>query len=215
MRPHPTITVLLQGTHPKNKRGDYEDKMCFANVRVTAISCLDRLQNVGSYKARFTASMEVIRNGQPPSYQHSNTLTFSLGYCVHSQWTRPCLPSGKIEDPVLSVVKHECFMNNHSANGLVARSKQICIPTNKCKRYVSYTQCSHDANGMATPVTNSVEIRATPEATSCAVIRVSQHPMEPEGSLQRSQQLSTCTYPEPDKSRPQQPILSLQDLRVS
>jgi hypothetical protein len=37
----------------------------------------------------------------------------------------------------------------------------------------------------------------------------SQHFMEPEGSLPSSQELSTCTYPEPDQSSPQHPILSL------
>jgi hypothetical protein len=37
---------------------------------------------------------------------------------------------------------------------------------------------------------------------------VSQHFMEPEGSLPNSQQLSTCYYPEPEKSSPQYPILS-------
>jgi hypothetical protein len=31
----------------------------------------------------------------------------------------------------------------------------------------------------------------------------SQHFMEPEGSLPSSQELSTCTYPEPDQSSPQ------------
>jgi hypothetical protein len=31
----------------------------------------------------------------------------------------------------------------------------------------------------------------------------SQHFMEPEGSLPNSQDLSTCTYPEPDQSSPQ------------
>jgi hypothetical protein len=35
--------------------------------------------------------------------------------------------------------------------------------------------------------------------------------MEPEGSLPHSQELSTCPYPEPDKSSPHHPILSLQD----
>jgi hypothetical protein len=33
--------------------------------------------------------------------------------------------------------------------------------------------------------------------------------MEPDGSLPRSQELSTCTYPEPDQSSPQHSILSL------
>jgi hypothetical protein len=32
--------------------------------------------------------------------------------------------------------------------------------------------------------------------------------MEPEGSLQRSQELSTCIYPEPHQSNPHHPILS-------
>jgi hypothetical protein len=33
--------------------------------------------------------------------------------------------------------------------------------------------------------------------------------MEPEGSLLRPQELSTCTYPEPDQSSPQHSIISL------
>jgi hypothetical protein len=33
---------------------------------------------------------------------------------------------------------------------------------------------------------------------------VSQHFMEPEGSIPNSQQLSTCSYPEPDQSSPHQ-----------
>jgi hypothetical protein len=37
----------------------------------------------------------------------------------------------------------------------------------------------------------------------------SQHFMEPEGSLLRSQELSTRTYPEPNQSSPQHSILSL------
>jgi hypothetical protein len=37
----------------------------------------------------------------------------------------------------------------------------------------------------------------------------SQHFMEPEGSLPRSQELSTCTHPEPDQSSPQHAIIFL------
>jgi hypothetical protein len=37
----------------------------------------------------------------------------------------------------------------------------------------------------------------------------SEHFMEPEVSVPRSQRLSTCTYPEPDQSSPQHSILSL------
>jgi hypothetical protein len=33
--------------------------------------------------------------------------------------------------------------------------------------------------------------------------------MEPEGSMPRSQELSACTYPEPDQSSPQHSVLSL------
>jgi hypothetical protein len=36
----------------------------------------------------------------------------------------------------------------------------------------------------------------------------SQHSMEPEGSLPRSQEFSACTYPEPDQSSPKHSILS-------
>jgi hypothetical protein len=38
--------------------------------------------------------------------------------------------------------------------------------------------------------------------------------MEPEGSSPHSQELFTCSYPEPDQSSPYHPILSLQDPRV-
>jgi hypothetical protein len=37
------------------------------------------------------------------------------------------------------------------------------------------------------------------------------HYMEPEGSLPNSQDLFTCTYPEPEQSNPHHPTLSLQD----
>jgi hypothetical protein len=37
------------------------------------------------------------------------------------------------------------------------------------------------------------------------------HFMDPEGSLQCSQELATCPYPEPDQSNPHHSILSLQD----
>jgi hypothetical protein len=40
---------------------------------------------------------------------------------------------------------------------------------------------------------------------------VSQHFIEPEGSLSHSHELSNCSYPESDKSSPYHPILSLQD----
>jgi hypothetical protein len=40
---------------------------------------------------------------------------------------------------------------------------------------------------------------------------VSQHFMEPKGSIPHSQELSTCSYPEPDQSSPHHPIPPLQD----
>jgi hypothetical protein len=40
---------------------------------------------------------------------------------------------------------------------------------------------------------------------------LSEHFIEPEGSLPCSQQLSTFSYPEPDRSSSHHPILSLQD----
>jgi hypothetical protein len=40
---------------------------------------------------------------------------------------------------------------------------------------------------------------------------VSQHFMEPEGSIPNSQELSTCSYPEPDQSSPHHPMPPLQD----
>jgi hypothetical protein len=43
----------------------------------------------------------------------------------------------------------------------------------------------------------------------CSHSRISQHFMEPEGSLPRSQEPSTGPYPEPDRSNPYHPILSL------
>jgi hypothetical protein len=41
----------------------------------------------------------------------------------------------------------------------------------------------------------------------CSHSVVFQHFMEPEGSLPRSQELPTCTYPEPDQSGPQHSVL--------
>jgi hypothetical protein len=40
---------------------------------------------------------------------------------------------------------------------------------------------------------------------------VSQHFMEPEGSIPNSQELSTCSYPEPDQSNQHHSIPPLQD----
>jgi hypothetical protein len=40
---------------------------------------------------------------------------------------------------------------------------------------------------------------------------VCQHFMEPEGLIPNSQELSTCSYPEPDQSSPHHPIPPLQD----
>jgi hypothetical protein len=40
---------------------------------------------------------------------------------------------------------------------------------------------------------------------------VSKHLMEPEGSIPNPQELSTCSYPEPDQSSPHHPILTPQD----
>jgi hypothetical protein len=37
---------------------------------------------------------------------------------------------------------------------------------------------------------------------------VSQHFIEPEGSVPNSQELSACPYPEPDQSSPHHPILT-------
>jgi hypothetical protein len=42
---------------------------------------------------------------------------------------------------------------------------------------------------------------------------VSQHFMEPKGLKPNSQELSTCSYPEPDQSSPHHPIPPLQDPR--
>jgi hypothetical protein len=53
-------------------------------------------------------------------------------------------------------------------------------------------------------------LSATQEVTSvCTHSVVSQHFMELEGSLPRTQELSTCTYPEPDQFSRQHSILSL------
>jgi hypothetical protein len=41
---------------------------------------------------------------------------------------------------------------------------------------------------------------------------VSQHFMEPEGSIPNSQEFSTCSYPEPDQSSPHHPIPPLTHL---
>jgi hypothetical protein len=53
-----------------------------------------------------------------------------------------------------------------------------------------------------------MELSPSWEAANCAA---SQRFTEPEGSLSRSQESSTSPYPEPDRSKPYHPILSLQD----
>jgi hypothetical protein len=45
----------------------------------------------------------------------------------------------------------------------------------------------------------------------CSHSIVAQHFIEPKGSLPHLQELSTCTYPEPDQYSPHHPILSLKD----
>jgi hypothetical protein len=45
----------------------------------------------------------------------------------------------------------------------------------------------------------------------CSYSRTSQHFIEPRGSLPCSQELSTCTYPEPDRSSPYHLIVFLQN----
>jgi hypothetical protein len=45
----------------------------------------------------------------------------------------------------------------------------------------------------------------------CSYSRISQHFMEPEGSLQCSQEPSTGPYPERDRSSPYHPVISLSD----
>jgi hypothetical protein len=43
---------------------------------------------------------------------------------------------------------------------------------------------------------------------------VSQHFMEPEGLLPNSQELSICSYPEPDQSSPHHPIPPVQAILI-
>jgi hypothetical protein len=50
-----------------------------------------------------------------------------------------------------------------------------------------------------------MELSTTVEATSCNHWILSQHSVKPEGSLLRSQELSTCTYAAPDQSSPHHP----------
>jgi hypothetical protein len=45
----------------------------------------------------------------------------------------------------------------------------------------------------------------------CSYSKISQHFMEPEGSMPCSQEPSSVPYPEPDQSNPYHPILSLDD----
>jgi hypothetical protein len=60
-------------------------------------------------------------------------------------------------------------------------------------------------------------LRAEPFMRSrqlCSSSRASQHFVEPEGSLPSSQHFSTGPYPEPDKSNPYYPILSLRHISM-
>jgi hypothetical protein len=62
-------------------------------------------------------------------------------------------------------------------------------------------------------LTNSMELSTIREAPSCEDTSiVSQHFMEPEGSIPNSQELSTCSYPEPDQCIPRHHIPPLQGL---
>jgi hypothetical protein len=56
-----------------------------------------------------------------------------------------------------------------------------------------------------------MELSTTREIPSCLDLIVSQHFMEPEGSIPNLQELSTCPYPEPDQSSPHHSIPPLQD----
>jgi hypothetical protein len=56
-----------------------------------------------------------------------------------------------------------------------------------------------------------MELSTTREHQMLGPSIVSQHFMEPEGSIPNSQELSTCSYPEPDQSSPHHPIPPLQD----
>jgi hypothetical protein len=48
---------------------------------------------------------------------------------------------------------------------------------------------------------NTMEVSSTQDATGCVAIRqFDGNFMKPEGSLQHSQELSTCLYSEPDQS---------------
>jgi hypothetical protein len=60
-------------------------------------------------------------------------------------------------------------------------------------------------------LTNSMELSTTQEALSCYDSVVSQHFMETEGSIPISQELSTCSYPEPGQSSSHHPISTLKD----
>jgi hypothetical protein len=67
---------------------------------------------------------------------------------------------------------------------------------------------------LVTHLRHSLTHGAEPFLRSCQLCshsRTSQHLMEPEGSLPRSQESSTHPYSEPDQSNPYHPILSLSD----
>jgi hypothetical protein len=57
-----------------------------------------------------------------------------------------------------------------------------------------------------------MELSTTQEASKLLGHQIlSQNFMEPEDSVSYSQELSTCSYPEPDQSSPQHPIPTLRD----
>jgi hypothetical protein len=58
-------------------------------------------------------------------------------------------------------------------------------------------------------LTNSMELSIPERSLVVRTLDVSQHFMEPEGSIPNSQKLSTCPYPEPDQSSPHYPITPL------
>jgi hypothetical protein len=66
--------------------------------------------------------------------------------------------------------------------------------------WISFSRLTHSTHG-AEPFLRSRQL--------CSYSRISQHFMEPEGSLPCSQEPSTGSYPKPDQSNPYHPILYL------
>jgi hypothetical protein len=80
------------------------------------------------------------------------------------------------------------------------------------KSMLSVEKCCTDTPSLQSTRQNiSILLIGVEVSTMLGQLIVSQHFMEPGGSIPNSQELSTCSYPGPDQSSPHRPIPTLKD----